>query len=144
MKIGELAKRSGASVRSIRHYEAMGLIRPTRTASGYRDFEPDDAALVSRIRRMIGLGFSTSEIALFLPQISGEAARASDCRAVTAAHRAKLDEVERQIADLERRRDALRATLREAVQPPCSDETGSASPVSMPLPSPSSSPRSRK
>jgi len=67
MKIGELAKRSGASVRSIRHYEAMGLIRPTRTASGYRDFEPDDAALVRRIRRMIGLGFSTSEIALFLP-----------------------------------------------------------------------------
>lgn len=114
MKIGDVARLSGASVRSIRHYEDVGLIRSTRTESGYRDFDADAVPLVRRIRRMIGLGFSTAEIATFLPHIIGEAALVTDCSAVTAAHKAKLEEIERQIADLETRREKLLGTLRTA------------------------------
>lgn len=50
MKIGDVAKRTGASVRSIRHFEKVGLIRATR------DFGEADVLLVRRIGRMIRLG----------------------------------------------------------------------------------------
>lgn len=111
MKIGELANASGASVRSIRHYETAGLLKVSRRRSGYRDFDMRDVALVSRIRRMIGLGFTTAEIVRFLPQIIEESG--SDCSLVTEAHRAKLADVERQIEELELRREALRTLLQD-------------------------------
>src|SRR5687767_7155853 len=73
MKIGQVAKLGGASVRSIRHYEGAGLVRSRRTEGGYREFAPDAAELVVRIRRLISLGFSTAEIATFAANLVGEA-----------------------------------------------------------------------
>jgi MerR family transcriptional regulator, copper efflux regulator len=114
MKIGEVARASGASLRSIRYYEKVGLIRSARAANGYREFPADTMLLVRRIARMIALGFSTAEIATFLPCIVDDPALVTACSAVAAAHRRKLAEIERQIADLETRRAKLLVTLKAA------------------------------
>lgn len=120
MQIGRLARAAGVSVRSIRHYEAVGLIGSQRAGNGYRDYEPDAVELVVRIRRMIGLGFSTAEIKRFLPSLIGEASLMTDCVAVTRAHSAKIEQIEHQISDLERRRVKLIDALHSAAsQPAC-------------------------
>lgn len=114
MKIGDVAKRTGASVRSIRHYEKVGLIRTTRDQNGYRDFDEVDVLVVRRIGRMIRLGFTTREIATFLNCIVDDSAEVAACPKVAAAHRAKLAAIERQITDLEARRQKLLVTLKAA------------------------------
>ena len=53
MLIGEVSRHSGVSVRMLRHYDRLGLVRPaTRTAGGYRDYSPDD---IARLFRVVGL-----------------------------------------------------------------------------------------
>ena len=53
MLIGEVSRHSGVSVRMLRHYDRLGLVRPaTRTTGGYRDYSPDD---IARLFRVVGL-----------------------------------------------------------------------------------------
>ncbi|MNR68005.1 HTH-type transcriptional regulator HmrR [compost metagenome] len=40
MKIGELSRLTGVSIRSLRHYEKRGLISPLRLPNGYREYSP--------------------------------------------------------------------------------------------------------
>lgn len=62
MKIGELAGRTGVSVRALRYYEQQGLLRPERRPSGYREFCANDVALVERIHTLISAGLNTNLI----------------------------------------------------------------------------------
>ena len=114
MTIGELAKRAGASVRSIRHYQAAGLIAADRHANNYRDFGPDAVAQVRQIVQLIGVGFNLAEIAGF-PACMRLGEADTPCEVTLAAHRAKLAAIETEIAELERRRGALRSLIRDAV-----------------------------
>ncbi|WP_270479843.1 MerR family DNA-binding transcriptional regulator [Collinsella tanakaei] len=51
MKSNELAKLAGVTVRTLRHYHAIGLLdEPPRQANGYRDYRPEDLLRVLRIR----------------------------------------------------------------------------------------------
>ncbi|MEV0122169.1 MerR family transcriptional regulator [Streptomyces sp. NPDC050703] len=63
MLIGEVARRSGVSARMLRHYESLGLIRPSgRTGSGYRQFSEDDIRRIFHIESLRSLGLSLREI----------------------------------------------------------------------------------
>jgi DNA-binding transcriptional MerR regulator len=62
MNVGELAAATGVSVRSIHHYESVGLLQPGRQGNGYRDFGDDDVRRVNLIRRFKSVGFSLSEV----------------------------------------------------------------------------------
>ncbi|MEU6439522.1 MerR family transcriptional regulator [Streptomyces sp. NPDC047046] len=63
MLIGELARRSGVSARMLRHYEALGLVRPQgRTGSGYREYAADDVRRVFHIESLRSLGLSLREV----------------------------------------------------------------------------------
>ncbi|MDZ5076451.1 MerR family transcriptional regulator [Nesterenkonia sp. HG001] len=63
MHIGELAERTGLSLRSIRHYGDIGLLPASgRTEAGYRLFSEQDLQRLLRIRRLKPLGFSLDEI----------------------------------------------------------------------------------
>ncbi len=65
--IGEVAKRSGLGLETIRFYERKGLIEePPRTDSGYRQFPEDVVARIRFIRRAKELGFKLSEISELL------------------------------------------------------------------------------
>ncbi|ASR34512.1 MerR family transcriptional regulator [Prauserella marina] len=63
MKIGELSRRTGVSVRALRYYEEQGLLSPRRTPSGYREFGVGDIALVDRIQTLLSAGLNTELIA---------------------------------------------------------------------------------
>jgi phosphoglycolate phosphatase-like HAD superfamily hydrolase len=41
VRVGELARRTGVTIRALRYYEAAGLVVPARLPNGYRDYEPD-------------------------------------------------------------------------------------------------------
>ncbi|QNE47619.1 MerR family transcriptional regulator [Glaciihabitans sp. INWT7] len=63
MHIGELAERTGLSLRTIRHYDEVGLLEPTgRTVGGFRLYTHDDFGRLMLIRRMKPLGFTLEEM----------------------------------------------------------------------------------
>ncbi|MGZ0147679.1 HEAT repeat domain-containing protein [Kribbella sp. WER1] len=63
MLIGEVARRSGVSSRMLRHYESLGLVRPTgRTVGGYREYADDDIRRIFHVEVLRSLGLSLREI----------------------------------------------------------------------------------
>lgn len=63
MQIGELAYRTGLSLRTIRHYDDEGLLTPSaRSAGGFRLYSADDLERLLVIRRMKPLGFAIDEM----------------------------------------------------------------------------------
>ncbi|CCA59854.1 MULTISPECIES: HEAT repeat domain-containing protein [Streptomyces] len=63
MLIGEVARRSGVSARMLRHYESLGLVRPTgRTGAGYREYSDEDIRRVFHIESLRSLGLSLREV----------------------------------------------------------------------------------
>ncbi|MDX8410268.1 MAG: heavy metal-responsive transcriptional regulator [Mariprofundaceae bacterium] len=106
MRIGELARQAGVSVDTVRFYEQRGLLpRPARTASGYREFSPDDAKRLCFICHAKELGFTLGEIKQLLALRSG----GSDCVRVRQVAEAKADEIRDRIDKLA----AMRAVLLE-------------------------------
>lgn len=112
MTISELARKTGASLRSIRHYDDHGLLSSERAENGYRLFDAIAVTQVRQIQRLIAAGFSLAEIRGFpdcMRMIEGAAA----CPETTAVQRRRLASIEKQIAELERRRAQLRRMLAE-------------------------------
>ncbi|MFF8377874.1 HEAT repeat domain-containing protein [Streptomyces sp. NPDC015661] len=63
MLIGDVAKHSGVSARMLRHYEALGLVRPTgRTSGGYREYSEADIRRIFHIESLRSLGLSLREV----------------------------------------------------------------------------------
>ena len=63
LTIGEVAKKTGIGVETVRFYEKRGLIdEPPRTKAGYRQYPEDTAPRVRFIRHAKALGFTLSEI----------------------------------------------------------------------------------
>jgi len=85
MRIGELAKRSGASVQAVRFYERRRLIRtPRRTPAGYRIYTEVDLETVTAIKKMQRFGFKLAEIRRvlqlwILPSDTGAPSPYADC-----------------------------------------------------------------
>ncbi|TFB63068.1 MerR family transcriptional regulator [Cryobacterium sp. Hz7] len=63
MHIGELAEKTGLSLRTIRHYDEIGLLKASgRTEGGFRLYTQEDLSRLILIRRMKPLGFSLEEM----------------------------------------------------------------------------------
>ena len=63
LTIGKVAERAGVGVETVRFYEREGLLdEPTRTASGYRQFDEDVIRRLEFISRAKELGFTLNEI----------------------------------------------------------------------------------
>jgi DNA-binding transcriptional MerR regulator len=67
LKIGELAKRTGLTVRTLHHYDAIDLLSPSaRTDAGYRLYNQNDIARLHQIQAMRSFGMSLSDIGAYL------------------------------------------------------------------------------
>ncbi|MDY7788621.1 SAM-dependent methyltransferase [Burkholderia ubonensis] len=67
LKIGELAKRAGLTVRALHHYDAIGLLSPSaRSDGGSRQYSHDDVIRLHRIQALKHLGCSLSDIKTYL------------------------------------------------------------------------------
>jgi DNA-binding transcriptional MerR regulator len=88
MHIGELAERTGLSLRTIRHYDDVGLLPATaRTDGGFRVYSEDDFERLMVIKQMKPLGFSLEEMADILELFSQQDAEAAgDRQAKLAAY----------------------------------------------------------
>ncbi|WP_020393266.1 HEAT repeat domain-containing protein [Kribbella catacumbae] len=63
MLIGEVARRSGVSTRMLRHYDSLGLVRPTgRTVGGYREYSAEDIRRIFHVESLRSLGLSLREV----------------------------------------------------------------------------------
>ena len=107
--IGQLAKRGGVGIDTVRYYERNGLLAPRdRLTSGYRRYGELEVARLRFIRRAQALGFTLKEVKELLA-LSAQ----RDVGRVKRSAQAKLRDVETRIADLVRVRDGL-ATLIDA------------------------------
>jgi len=106
LRIGELARRAGVNVQTIRYYERRGLLEePPRLPSGYREYPESDLARLGFIRRAQGLGFTLSEIGDLLSLRVDPGTTSAD---VHQRVEEKLADVEERLRDLRRIRGALR------------------------------------
>ncbi|MBG6216437.1 DNA-binding transcriptional MerR regulator [Arthrobacter sp. CAN_A6] len=93
MHIGELAERTGLSLRTIRHYDEVGILPATaRTEGGFRVYTEDDLERLMVIRRMKPLGFTLEEMTDLLTVLDAlqeekDPARALELRRRLAAFR---------------------------------------------------------
>jgi MerR family transcriptional regulator, copper efflux regulator len=103
MGIGQLAKRAGVGIDTVRYYERNGLLAPQRRlSSGYRRYSPLELARLRFIRRAQKLGFTLKEIRSLL-SLSAQ----RNVAQVKRSAQAKLADVEARIADLQRVREGL-------------------------------------
>lgn len=95
--IGELAERTGLSLRTIRHYDEIGLLVPSgRSEGGYRLYTDDDLNRLMLIRRMKPLGYSLDQMGDLLKAL--ESATGGDRKsadAVEALSQFLMDATER-------------------------------------------------
>jgi MerR family transcriptional regulator, thiopeptide resistance regulator len=110
-KVGDLSERTGLSVRTLHHYDEIGLLSPMRrTDSGHRLYSADDVLRLQRIRSLRALGFSLEEIREFLEQPD------FSVRGVIELHISGLKEQIRLRQELLGRLEAVAARLRSAEQ----------------------------
>jgi len=105
LTIGELARRSGVKVSTVRVYEREGLLpAPGRSASNYRLFSDEAVARIRFARRAQQLGFTLAEIAELLGLHAGSRTRCAEVRRLAEA---KIADIEGRVRSLQAMRRAL-------------------------------------
>lgn len=105
LSIGQLAKRAGVGVETVRYYEREGLLaEPQRRQSGYRQYQSDTVDRLLFIRRAKELGFTLKEIKELLSLRVDEDKTCADVRQQAEA---KIADIEDRIRSLQRMKRAL-------------------------------------
>lgn len=112
IKVGDLARRTGKTVRAIHLYEELGLLAaPVRSKGGFRMYSGDGVKRIEWIQKLQDMGFSLTEIKAFL-RVWEESATAPEAMAtVREIFSDKLHETRATIARLSRLADELGESL---------------------------------
>jgi len=114
MKIGEVANQAGVTVDTVRFYERVGVLPPAaRTASGYRDYEPDTVERIRLTRELQGIGFTLTDA---VDALAAHDAGGATCESERWRLDAVLARVDSKLAEL----GALRRRIVKA-QDACTD-----------------------
>ncbi|MET7364333.1 MerR family transcriptional regulator [Streptomyces sp. NPDC005566] len=116
MRIGEASRASGASARSLRHYEDEGLIVPGRLGNGFRDYCRSTIDRVLVIRSLLESGLPVRLIRDALPGLVDGSEAGTDvvCAEFLREVQSHRDRLTARIAALSDQQAALDAYLREA------------------------------
>ena len=109
--IGELSRRAGCNIETIRYYERVGLLpKPRREQGGrFRRYDADDVARLRFIRRARQLGFTLDEVRALLRLAAGDSEDVrAEARSIATTH---VAEIRAKIADLQ----AMERVLSEAI-----------------------------
>jgi len=110
LRIGEVASRSGVSVRALRYYEERGLLESGRTPSGQRTYAESGVGRVRLVQQLYAAGLTSSDVLELLPCVhTGVATPEMVARLVE-----QRDRIDRQIAELTEARERLAGVLRIA------------------------------
>ncbi|MEN3310225.1 MAG: hypothetical protein V7603_6427 [Micromonosporaceae bacterium] len=116
MLIGELAERAGTSTRTLRYYEAHGLLRAHRSANGYRVYDEAELRVVHEIRALLAVGFGLDDIRPFVACLRAGNRSGDVCPDSVAVLRRKLAEVDACVDRLSAVRRQLRTQLTLAIE----------------------------
>ena len=120
--IGELSRRTGVNIETIRYYERIKMLpTPPRTASGRRIYGATDLRILAFIRRARELGFSLDEIRALLRLGGPEKASCREVREIAAHH---LEGIRAKLGDLRKLERLLAKTVAQ-----CSGRTAPDCPV---------------
>jgi MerR family mercuric resistance operon transcriptional regulator len=107
--IGELSRRTGVNIETIRYYEKIRMLpAPRRTAGGHRAYGPQEARILAFIRRGRELGFTLDEIRALLDLGGPGRASCAEVRAIATRH---LDDIRAKIDDLTKLERLLSRTV---------------------------------
>ena len=120
--IGELSRRSGVNIETIRYYERIKLLStPLRTSNGRRVYDSTDHRILVFIRRSRELGFSLDEIRALLRLGGPEKASCREVREIATHH---LQDIRSKLHDLKKLERLLATTVSR-----CSGRTAPDCPV---------------
>jgi DNA-binding transcriptional MerR regulator len=100
MRVGEVARRTGVTVRALRYYESIGLVVPSRLPNGYRDHDPVSVRQVKEIRALTGLGLPVHDARPFVECLASGHDAGDECPASLATYRRTIDRLSAAIAQL--------------------------------------------
>lgn len=109
MNIGEAAKQSELPPKTIRYYEEIDLVKPSRLGNGYRDYSPNDVHTLRFLQRSRSLGFTIEECRLLLSLYADDRRASADVKSLANQ---KVAEIDRKIKELRSLRKTL-STLAE-------------------------------
>ena len=109
MNIGEVSDRTGMPTKTIRYYEDIGLIRPLRSANGYRAFQDKDLHKLAFLGRARALGFSIDDCRTLLDLYEDDSRESAQVKSLAEEH---LRQIEEKIDQLQ----SMRATLSHLVE----------------------------
>jgi len=107
--IGELSRRTGCNIETIRYYERIGVLPTPRRRGRYRHYGADDVGRLNFVRRARELGFTLQEVRALLGLATGGMQSCSRVRDLAASN---LLDVRARIADLKRMERALAHAVR--------------------------------
>jgi DNA-binding transcriptional MerR regulator len=120
LTIGKAARRVGVRPSAIRYYETRGILRPAaRGSNGYRIYDRDAVKMLLFVRRAQSLGITLKEI---MPLLDLASQGLRPCAHVKHLTRNRLQQIDRQIRELQSLRKELRALLRRRVGRPQANE----------------------
>ena len=101
--IGELSRRTGCNIETIRYYERIGLMPAPPRRGRYRSYGADDVGRLGFVRRARELGFTLDEVRALLGLAGGGHASCAEVRNLAASH----------LKDVRTRRTAFHRNFRE-------------------------------
>ena len=135
LMIGELSRRTGVNIETIRYYERVGVMpNPSRSSGGHRLYDDEHLKRLAFVKRSRELGFGLDDVRELLGLVDGGSFTCAEVHTIATAH---LDDVKRKITDLRRMERVLKSMAAECSRgdvPECpiidtlsrSPETGSA------------------
>lgn len=99
IQIGELSRRTGCNIETIRYYERIGLMPAPPRRGRYRSYGGEDVGRLGFVRRARELGFTLDEVRALLGLAAGGQASCAEVRDLAASH---LQDIRARIADLNR------------------------------------------
>lgn len=104
MNISATAERTGLPAKTLRYYEEIGLVEPSRSANGYRQYDEEQVHRLAFVQRARSLGFGIEECRELLSLYDDKDRASSDVKRIAEE---KVAEIEKRIAEL----TAMRSTL---------------------------------
>ena len=107
--IGELSRRTGCNIETVRYYERIGLLPKPSRRGPYRYYENEDVERLAFVRRSRELGFTLDDIRALLTLAAGGQETCADVREIAATH---LAAIHAKIVDLRAMERALEQAVR--------------------------------
>ena len=96
--IGEMSRRTGVNIETVRYYEKIGLMpKPSRSEGGNRLYNDVQLQRLYFIKRCREIGFSQSEIRALLSMVDQDSVTCADVHSITTAH---IADIKQKIKDL--------------------------------------------